>query len=232
MNAFPTAFRGDSFPSCHAPAGGAHTAKVAVVAHGEISVESLLCCLRLDPAIRLVGGSARADADIVLVLASVADDELLELLSLISGQATNPVQRIVLVSEPLSERRIATAFSSGVVSILPHREATDRLIVQAVVSSARGHAVLPSALTRWLVDEARMLQQTMFAARGIELGGLTEREVTVLRLLADGYDTASIAERLSYSGRTIKKILQDIMRRFGFRNRVQAVAYAMRIGAI
>jgi len=59
-----------------------------------------------------------------------------------------------------------------------------------------------------------------------------KREVIVLRLLADGYDTASIAERLSYSGRTIKKILQDIMRRFGFRNRVQAVAYAMRIGAI
>src|SRR5882762_7995463 len=136
MNAFPTAFRCDSFPSCHAPAGGAHTATVAVVAHGEVSVESLLCFLRSDPEIRLVGGSARTDADIVLVLASAADDELLELLSLISGQATNQVQRIVLVSEPLSERRIATAFSSLLVSNVAHREATDRLIVQAVVSSA------------------------------------------------------------------------------------------------
>lgn len=232
MSYYPTTLPDDSSPSCQTPVGGAPAAKVAVVVHGEISVESLLYCLRSDSAICLVGGAARADADIVLVLASVADEELLELLSLISSLATNPAQRTVLVSEPLSERCVAAAFSSGVVSILPHREATDRIIVQTVVSSARGHAVLPTALTRWLVDEARMLQQTMFAAGGLGLGGLTEREVTVLRLLADGHDTEGIAERLSYSGRTIKKILQDITQRFGFRNRVQAVAYAMRIGAI
>ena len=207
-------------------------ATVSVIVHGERSTESLSCRLSLDPDIILLDGVARRDADIVLVLASVADEELLLLLSMMSARASNPAQRTVLVSEPLSERHIAVAFAAGVVSILPHREATHGLIVQTVVSSARGHAVLSSALTRWLVDETRMLHQTMSTTRGLQAGGLTEREVMVLGLLADGHDTASIANKLSYSERTIKKTVQDTIARFGFHNRVQAVAYAMRVGAI
>jgi len=220
------------FPRCGTSVDAPRPVTVSVVVHGERSMENLLCRLKADPDIVLFDGADRHEADIVLVLASVADEELLALLSLIDAQAINPCQRTVLVSEPLRERHVTMAFGAGVVSVLPHRQATDGLIVHTVVSSARGHAVLPPTLTRWLVDEARMLQQIMHASRGLQAGGLTEREVAVFRLLADGHDMASIGEKLSYSERTIKKIVQDTMRRFGFHNRVQAVAYAMRVGAI
>ena len=68
--------------------------------------------------------------------------------------------------------------------------------------------------------------------RGLTISGLTEREVEVLRLVADGFDTAEIAKKLSYSERTIKNILHDVVSRFGLRNRAHAVAYALREGLI
>jgi len=61
---------------------------------------------------------------------------------------------------------------------------------------------------------------------------LTEREIDVLRLVAEGQNTAEIANQLAYSERTIKNILQDFNARLQLRNRTQAVAYAVRRGWI
>ena len=58
------------------------------------------------------------------------------------------------------------------------------------------------------------------------------RELEVLRLLADGYDTASIAATLAYSERTIKNIIHDVTTRLELRNRSHAVASAVRTGVI
>ena len=63
-------------------------------------------------------------------------------------------------------------------------------------------------------------------------GALRSREVDVLRLVAEGYDTAEIARTLSYSERTIKKVLHEMTMRLQLRNRSHAVAYALRAGLI
>lgn len=63
-------------------------------------------------------------------------------------------------------------------------------------------------------------------------GSLRSREVAVLQLVAEGYDTAEIARTLSYSERTIKKVLHDMTKRLQLRNRSHAVAYAVRAGFI
>ncbi|EWM17179.1 response regulator transcription factor [Kutzneria sp. 744] len=62
--------------------------------------------------------------------------------------------------------------------------------------------------------------------------GLTTREVEVLRLLADGAETSEIARRLTYSESTIKHVLHTLSTRHKFRNRVQAVAFALRSGIL
>jgi hypothetical protein len=51
-------------------------------------------------------------------------------------------------------------------------------------------------------------------------------------LLAEGYDTAAIAETLAYSERTIKNVIHDVTSRLHLRNRSHAVAFAMRTGVI
>jgi DNA-binding NarL/FixJ family response regulator len=64
------------------------------------------------------------------------------------------------------------------------------------------------------------------------LGQLTDREFDVLRLLADGGSTRDIAERLSYSERTVKNIVHDLLAKLNCRTRAHAVAFAVRHGVI
>ncbi len=63
-------------------------------------------------------------------------------------------------------------------------------------------------------------------------GVLTDREVTVLMLLADGLDTAEVGRRVFLSERSVKNIIHDVTSRLSLRNRTQAVAYALRHGLI
>ena len=59
-------------------------------------------------------------------------------------------------------------------------------------------------------------------------GALSTREREVLRLLADGRDTAEIASTLCYSERTVKGVIHEITTRLQLRNRSHAVAFALR----
>ena len=54
----------------------------------------------------------------------------------------------------------------------------------------------------------------------------------MLRLLADGKDTAEVGQELFYSERTVKNIVHDITSRLELRNRTHAVAYAIKQGLI
>jgi DNA-binding NarL/FixJ family response regulator len=61
---------------------------------------------------------------------------------------------------------------------------------------------------------------------------LTGRELDVLRLLADGGSTRDIAQRMSYSERTVKNIVHDVLGKLNGRTRAHAVAVASRRGII
>ena len=62
--------------------------------------------------------------------------------------------------------------------------------------------------------------------------GFTERELRILRLVAQGLDTTEIAAELSYSERTVKNAIHAVTERYNLRNRSHAVAYAIRVGVI
>jgi DNA-binding NarL/FixJ family response regulator len=76
------------------------------------------------------------------------------------------------------------------------------------------------------------IQSNVLSPRGMTLSGLSEREIEVLRLVADGLETSEIAARLCYSERTVKGVVHEITTRLRLRNRAQAVAYAVRQGLI
>jgi len=159
---------------------------------------------------------------------------LLAELTSLAGHGGNPAPCVVLVADPIRESLLGPLIGCGVVSILPWRGVTAELVAQAVLASHAGRALLPSTVARWLVDESRLTRHRPGAGACARPGpgGLSDREIDVLRLLADGQDTAQIAARLRYSERTIKKILQDLTTRLQLRNRTHAVSYALRIGAI
>ena len=60
----------------------------------------------------------------------------------------------------------------------------------------------------------------------------SEREIAVLRLLAQGMSTREVARTLCWSERTIKNVVYDLTSRHGLRNRTHAVAVAVRAGVV
>ncbi len=67
---------------------------------------------------------------------------------------------------------------------------------------------------------------------GSDPATLASRDRRVLELVADGLSTREIAEVLSYSERTIKKLIAALEQRLGARNRAHLVACAIRLGLI
>ncbi len=83
-----------------------------------------------------------------------------------------------------------------------------------------------------MLGQVGRVQRQFLAPRGLNLTGLSSREADILRLVADGMDTAEIATTLSYSERTVKNVLHDVTSRLQLRNRSHAVAYALKQGMI
>ncbi|RZS89941.1 regulatory LuxR family protein [Motilibacter rhizosphaerae] len=139
------------------------------------------------------------------------------------------------------------------VSLLPLVETGAGRLPEVVATLARGgsrgvpaqRAAVPRVVdltARELVEVAPVAVSVSVpaAAAALPLAGgsgadgepLREREVAVLRLVAEGFDTAEIARHLSYSERTVKGVLHDVTTRLELRNRSHAVAYALRRGLI
>jgi two-component system, NarL family, response regulator LiaR len=63
-------------------------------------------------------------------------------------------------------------------------------------------------------------------------GELTERELDVLRLIANGKDNAQIAAELHISAKTVKNHISNILMKLQIQNRIQAAVYAVRSGIV
>lgn len=63
-------------------------------------------------------------------------------------------------------------------------------------------------------------------------GGLTDRELSILRLVAEGLSDLDIASKLYVTEQTVKFHLSNIYRKLGVGNRTEATRYAYRNGLI
>lgn len=92
-----------------------------------------------------------------------------------------------------------------------------------------GHAVLDPAREADVVDE--VIEFFRGASDSVvERSPLTDREVDVLKLVAEGYSNQEIADRLLISQNTVANHLRNILEKTGARNRAAAASYAVRVG--
>ncbi|MFJ9823884.1 response regulator transcription factor [Streptomyces sp. NPDC101160] len=204
---------------------------VALRAQDPISQAGVTSQLRTRPEILVTDWGADVDPkpEVVVLVVDAVDDELLRLLRHIRRTST---ARAVLVTRDIDEQKLVAAAECGVAGVIRRSEATPEHLVQVIGTVAKGAGHLPADLVGRLLEEVGRLQGQVLAPRGLHFTGLAAREVDVLRLVAEGYDTADIAAKLSYSERTIKNVLHAVITRLQLRNRSHAVAYAMRQGLI
>ncbi|HEX3783781.1 MAG TPA: response regulator transcription factor [Pseudonocardiaceae bacterium] len=166
------------------------------------------------------------------VVVFVADPARPVARDLLRAFASRTCARFVLVSEERWVMDLLGAAQLGLAAVVPRREVTPDRLTRTILTVHRGGAELPSATLGKLLAQIGRLQREVLGPRGLNVHGFDNREVDVLRLLAEGFATREIADKLSYSERTVKNILHALIARLQVRNRVQAVAFAIRVGAI
>jgi DNA-binding NarL/FixJ family response regulator len=103
-------------------------------------------------------------------------------------------------------------------------------LITAVRVVARGEALLSPSVTRRVIQEVTRHHRRV--PRPPDLDRLTQRELEVLRLVAEGLTNAEIAAQLYVSEATVKTHTSNVLSKLGLRDRVQAVIFAYRHGLV
>lgn len=203
--------------------------RVFLYASDPVSQLGIAGILRSRPEIMVVDdGDVDGSEVAVLVVESITE----EATRVLRAIQRNGCPKVLLIVNHLDEAGMLTAIEAGACGFLRRSDARPDTLAKSVLSAAAGDGTVPPDLLGRLLSQVSLIQQQVLSPRGLSFSGLSDREVEVLRLLADGYDTAEVARRVCYSERTVKNVLQDMTRRHNLRNRTHAVAYALRQGLI
>lgn len=194
--------------------------------------EGLRALLATEPGMTLVGEAVdgvevvalarRLQPDVILLDMVMPRRDGLAALSELQ-QLERPARVLVLTSFA-EDDQIFPAIKAGALGYLL-KDSSPGELLQAIRSVARGEASLHPVVARRLIRE---LNQP--PALPPTEAPLTEREVEVLRLVAQGLSNDDIAARLVVSERTVRTHVSNILEKLHLANRTQAALYALREG--
>jgi two-component system, NarL family, response regulator LiaR len=136
----------------------------------------------------------------------------------------NPEARILVLTSFAEDDKVFPAIKAGTLGYLLKDSSPEELL-QAIRHVSNGEASLHPTIARKLMRE---LNQP--ANLPPTTDPLTEREVEVLRLVAQGLSNDDIAERLVVSERTVRTHVSHILDKLHLANRTQMALYAVREG--
>jgi DNA-binding NarL/FixJ family response regulator len=135
--------------------------------------------------------------------------------------------RVLVLTTFADDDAILPALRAGAVGYLT-KDATSEQLVGAIRDVAAGRTVLDASIQRRLVE--LLASPAPPAAPEPDLGGLTRREVDVVRLVAEGLTNRQIARRLVVSEATVKTHLNHVLSKLDVDGRPGLVAWAWRRG--
>jgi DNA-binding NarL/FixJ family response regulator len=140
-----------------------------------------------------------------------------------------PPRVLVLTTFDLDEY-VYEAMKAGASGFLLKDVPRDQLTA-GVRMVARGESLLAPRITKRLIERF-VAHAPAEITKPQELAELSERELDVLRLLADGLSNEEIGERLFISRATVKTHVANVLAKLGVRDRVQAVVFAYESGLV
>jgi DNA-binding NarL/FixJ family response regulator len=161
--------------------------------------------------------------DLVLMDINMPGMDGVEALRLL--KASRPEIKVIMLTVSEDEDNLVSAIRAGADGyLLKHLNARDFL--EMVNGLERGEAAITRSMTM------RLLKLMSAAQTGETRPVLSERELEILRMVADGKSNHTIAEYLSISENTVKYHLKNISQKLGASNRTEAVMRAVQQGLI
>jgi NarL family two-component system response regulator LiaR len=142
-------------------------------------------------------------------------------------KAQSPRTQIIMLTSYHQDEHIFPAIRAGALSYLL-KDIEPAALADAVRQAAQGEAVLHPRVAARVVQELHGSRQESVNV----FTELSDREMEVLRLIADGANNNSIAEQLVISEKTVKSHVSNILSKLHLADRTQAAVLAWREGVV
>lgn len=212
--------------------------RVVIADDQELVRAGFRALLDSDPAITVVGEAA--DGDEAVQMAGDADVILMDIrMPRMSGieatqrirQQPDPPEVLVLTTFDTDENAF-DALEAGAAGFLV-KDTPPAQLLEAVKAAAAGGAFISPVTTRRLIDHLIAAgRKTASPTLPPAFDSLTERELDVLRLVAQGCSNREIAGRLYISELTAKTHVSRLLTKLGLESRVQAAVLAHTAGLV
>ncbi|MGN7456551.1 response regulator [Paenibacillus pasadenensis] len=133
-----------------------------------------------------------------------------------------PETKVIVLTSYLDDSKLYPVIEAGAFSYLLKTSRAGE-IADAIRAASRGQSVLESQVAAKMMNRFRQPKPSAQKAPHEEL---TEREMDVLKLVAQGLSNQDIADRLFISIKTVKFHVTNVLNKLGVEDRTQAAIYA------
>jgi DNA-binding NarL/FixJ family response regulator len=141
-----------------------------------------------------------------------------------------PLSRVVVLTISADDDDVMNAVMAGACGYLLKNSSIQELIAGIRAASA-GESLISPQIAAKVLQRLRAQSKDADAAETIR-AELSDRELQVLKLIANGKDNAQIARELFISPKTVKNHISNILMKLQIENRIQAAVYAVRSGIV
>ena len=144
--------------------------------------------------------------------------------------AIAPLTRVVMLTISDQDSDVMDAILSGACGYLL-KDASIQELMAGINAAARGESLISPTIAAKVLQRVRATSTQPEIADTIR-SELSDREIQVLKLIANGKDNALIAAELHISPKTVKNHISNILMKLQIDNRIQAAVYAVRSGIV
>jgi len=188
--------------------------------------------------IRVVGEAANGQAALRLVTEVAPEVVIMDLnMPGLSGVATtrevtslSPLTRVVVLTISSDDNDVMDAVMAGACGYLL-KDSSIHDLVGGIRAAAAGESLISPQIAAKVLQRLRAQATSTDVAEKVT-AELSDREIEVLKLIANGKDNAEIARDLYISPKTVKNHISNILMKLQIENRIQAAVYAVRSGLV
>ncbi|MBV7327079.1 response regulator transcription factor [Chloroflexi bacterium TSY] len=207
------------------------TISVLIVDDHPIVRQGMQMLLDVQEGIEVIGMVENGTASVQFVAETPPDVVLMDInMPGVSGiEATrkirnlSPHTQVIILTSHHEDSMVFPAIKAGALSYLL-KSASPEEVVDAIRAAALGEARLHPRIAKKLMSEVAGTRPSMET--------LTERELEVLKEIAQGRDNRTIAGNLIVSEKTVKTHVSNILSKLHLADRTQAAIYALREGVV